>query len=344
MKNRNSDNKWKKAGRWLPGVFLSLAAGVILYFVTDWEQFGTAFRQIGIGSLLLASGLTLLFLVLRAAAWRELLDGKAGFWQAFRIINEGYLLNNILIHRAGEFARAIFMGQASGLGFTRAFSSIILERVFDLIFAAGIFLLCLPLVVGATWAKTAGIITLGVVLAGLVILFLMAIYRVKVEAWFGRLSIKGRLWNNLIKPQLNNLLDGLSVLTSPRRFLLGAGFILCSWLVAFGFHYALLRDLVPNAPFWWAIFTDTSLAMGIALPSAPAALGVYEGAIVGALALLGVSSSIGLAFAITLHAMQFIITAILGLIGLLQDGRSLTQINQIFDKKDKTPPENGVVS
>lgn len=339
MSQKLSD-QWKKVRRWLPGVLLSLVAALILFLVTDWREFGEAFRQIRFESLFLASGLTLVFLVLRAAAWRELLEGKAGFWQAFRIVNEGYLLNNILIHRAGEFARAIFMGQASGLGFTRAFSSIILERVFDLIFAAGIFLLCLPLVVGATWAKTAGIFTLALVMTGLIALFIMARQRVRVEAWFNKIQVQGKLWNRLIKPQLNNLLDGLAVLNHPRRFLVGAGLIFGSWLVAFGYHFILLRALVPDAPFWWAVFTDTSLAMGIALPSAPAALGVYEGAIVGALALLGVTSSTGLAFAITLHAMQFVITAILGLIGLAQDGRSVSQLSRIFEKRDTTASED----
>lgn len=331
--NRQSGGGWKKVSRWLPGVVLSLAVAVVLFFVTDWQAFARAFQQVRIISLLGAVGLTLVFLLLRAAAWRELLDGKAGFWQAFRIVNEGYLLNNILIHRAGEFARAIFMGQASGLGFTRALSSILLERVFDLIFAAGIFLLCLPLVVGATWAKTAGVITLVLVLAGLAVLFLMGRYRTRVQTWLERLNIPGKLWNQMLKPQAGNLLEGLAVLNRPRRFFLGAGYILLSWLVAFVFHFVILREFVPDAPFWWAVFGDTSLAIGIALPSAPAALGVFEGAIVGAFALLGVQSSTSLAFAITMHALQFVTTAVLGLIGLAQDGRSLSQLGRLFERR-----------
>jgi glycosyltransferase 2 family protein len=337
--NFQSSSKWKKVGRWLPGILISLVAAVILIFVTDWKEVGQAFRQINLKSLLFGMGLTVLFLIVRAAAWRELLDGKAGFWKSFRIVNEGYLLNNILIHRTGELARAIFMGQAGGMGFSRALSSIVLERVFDLVFAAGIFLLCLPLVVGASWAKTAGIVTLIIVLSLLVMLFLTARYRDRVERWLGKIQINGKLWNQLIKPQLNALLDGLAVLTRPRRFLFGAGLILLSWLIAFSFHFVLLRALIPNVPFWWAVFTDTSLAMGIALPSAPAALGVYEATIVGALVLLGIpaSTGTGLAFAITLHAMQFVITAILGLIGLAQDGRSLAELGRLFEKKETEP-------
>jgi glycosyltransferase 2 family protein len=321
---------------------LSLAAAIVLLFVTDWNQVGRAFKQIRIESLLIGMGLTIIFLLIRAAAWRELLDGKARFWVSFRIVNEGYLLNNIFIHRSGELARAIFMGQAGGMGFARALSSIVLERVFDLIFAAGIFLLCLPLVIGADWAKTAGIITLIIVMVGLLILFLTARNRERVANWLGGLRIKGKIWNQLIKPQINALLEGLAVLTRPRRFLVGAGLILLSWLVAFGYHFVLLRALEPSAPFWWAVFTDTSLAMGIALPSAPAALGVYEAAIVGALALLGVSTSIGLAFAITLHAMQFVITAVLGLIGLAQDGHSLAQLGRLFEKRPDEPAHEDV--
>jgi len=342
--NQSATGKWRKISRWLPGVLLSLAAAVILVFVTDWNEVGQAFRQIKLTSLLIGMGLTVVFLLVRAAAWRELLDGRCRFWQSFRIVNEGYLLNNIFIHRSGEVARAIFMGQAGGMGFTRALSSIVLERVFDLIFAAGIFLLCLPLVVGASWAKTAGIITLMIVILGLIVLFLIAQNRTSVENWLGKITIKRKIWNSLIKPQLSALLDGLAVLTRPRRFLFGAGLILLSWLIAFGYHFVLLKALVPTAPIWWAVFTDTSLAMGIALPSAPAALGVYEATIVGALVLLGIpaSTGIGLAFAITLHAMQFVITAIFGLIGLAQDGRSLAELGRLFERKEDEQSQEGL--
>jgi len=52
-------------------------------------------------------------------------------------------------------------------------------------------------------------------------------------------------------------------------------------------------------------------------PSSPGALGVYEAAVVGALQLFGVDASVALAMAITTHLLQYAITGVLGVYGLI---------------------------
>jgi uncharacterized membrane protein YbhN (UPF0104 family) len=98
--------------------------------------------------------------------------------------------------------------------------------------------------------------------------------------------------------------------------------------------------LVPNPPFWWGIFADSILAMGIAVPSAPAALGVFEASLVGALSILGISNSSALAYAIIMHFMQFIITGILGFYAISKQGRSLRSLFSSAQlKKNKSENE-----
>jgi len=75
---------------------------------------------------------------------------------------------------------------------------------------------------------------------------------------------------------------------------------------------------------WWGVFTDAVLALGIAIPSAPAALGTFEAAMVGALTILGIDQTTGLAYAITLHFTQIVITGVLGFVGLMRQGRSIS--------------------
>jgi uncharacterized protein (TIRG00374 family) len=153
---------------------------------------------------------------------------------------------------------------------------------------------------------------------------MMARYQEKVHGWAGWLGKKIPLVERLVIPQLDALLRGLSVLVNPRRFLVSFGWIALSWLIAVAEYYVMIYALNPRAPFWWGAFVDSVLALGIAVPSAPGALGVFEAAMVGALSLLGFSASIGLAYAVILHFMQWVITAIFGLLGLMQEGRSLS--------------------
>ena len=85
----------------------------------------------------------------------------------------------------------------------------------------------------------------------------------------------------------------------------------------------MLLSIAPDAPLWWGVFADSVLAMGIAIPSAPAALGVFEAAIVGGLRILGVDYSSALAYGIVMHFLQFSITGILGFYSLTKERHSL---------------------
>jgi len=73
--------------------------------------------------------------------------------------------------RAGELGRALFVGRASGLGMMHILSTILIERAFDIFFAAGILLITLPLVVGAAWIKPVAFTAFVIVIAGLAFLF-----------------------------------------------------------------------------------------------------------------------------------------------------------------------------
>jgi len=106
-------------------------------------------------------------------------------------------------------------------------------------------------------------------------------------------------------------------------------------LVAITQYFTIMLAIAPNAHYWWGIFTDAVLALGIAIPSAPAALGTFEAAIVGALTILGINETLGLGYAITLHFIQFVVTGVLGMIGLLRQGRSLGALFKDLRNRDE---------
>ncbi len=315
---------WNKTKRWLPGVVISATALFLVFRLASWQDIGSAIGSIQPWVLAVSAGLTLLFLVTRAMAWRMILEKKVSFSQTFWGINVGYLLNNLLPLRAGEFGRAFLVGQSSGLGAMHVFSTIVIERAFDLAFAAGLMLSTLPLAFEMDWAKPVSIITLVLVIAVLVVMYLMARFNEKVHGWITALGERIPLVKRFVVPQLDNLLRGLSVLVKPDQFLLCVLWIALSWLMGIFNYYIVVWSFAPQAPLWWGAFVDAVLAMGIAIPSAPAALGVFEAALTGALSILGIDPSIGIAYAIVMHFMQFVITGLLGFIGLAKQGKSLT--------------------
>jgi glycosyltransferase 2 family protein len=321
-----SSSLWRGVSRWLPGVIISLIALYFVFRLASWNDLRIALATFKIEYLPVAICITLVWLLCRAFAWRTLLGGKATVWQTYKAINIGYLLNNLFPFRMGEFGRAVVLGQSTQLGFMRVFSTVILERAFDLVYAAILLLSTLPLALGMDWAKPVAAMTLLVVVAGLVVLFLMALNQEKVENLVSRWGKKSKLIEKYILPQINSLLSGLKVLTQPSQFLISLFWIGMSWLLGVMLYYYMLGLIADHIPFWWGIFTDSILAMGIAIPSAPSSLGVFEAAIVGGLGLLGIDPSAALAYAIIMHFLQIVITGVLGVYGLLSERVSLRNL------------------
>jgi hypothetical protein len=108
------------------------------------------------------------------------------------------------------------------------------------------------------------------------------------------------------------------------------------WTVIY--HYSMIQ-VVPGSPFWTGAFIAAVLALGVAIPSAPAALGVFEAAFTGAVVLVGGSASTGFAYALIVHLIQFVVVGILGIWGIYRDGTSLSAfIGEVMKKGSQPNP------
>jgi uncharacterized protein (TIRG00374 family) len=262
--------------------------------------------------------------LVRGVVWQTLLQHKASYRDTFFTINEGYLLNNLLPFRLGELGRAYLLGRKAHLNFWEVLSTILVERALDLMIAAGLFLSTLPFVVGVTWAREAAMIVGIVILAGLITLYLMARNQTRVIQLIDRLGQRWKLARILNGGQISAFLSGLSVLTDTRRFLTAVGLIILDWAINIFQYYLMLLAFFPAAQPLWAFFALGSAALGIAAPSSPGSLGVFEAVLVGALAVFGVEPSGAAAFAIAMHFTMYASTGIFGVYALVTDGLSLT--------------------
>lgn len=311
--------------RILPGVLVSLMALAVLFFLVDWKLFVAALGQAHYAYLLFALPVYLISYMVRSRAWQIILMEEPPFKQVFFTEQAGYLMNNVMPFRLGELGRAVLLGR-HGLGFWRVLSSIVVQRSFDLILAAGLLLGTLPFVVAVPGAKQIGVVVGVMVLLALLSLYLLARNRARVLAWFDRL---GSRWPRLVeigRDKIASFLEGLSPLTDFRRFMRILGWLAFSWLLAIISHYLILLAFEPNAKPIWMAFALSVGMLGIALPSSPGYVGVYEAAFVSALSVFGVPYENALAFALVDHALYIGLTGILGAYALIQEGQSLGQV------------------
>jgi uncharacterized protein (TIRG00374 family) len=319
----STKNNWKRI---LPGLIVSVVALVVVISLLDFKKFGQVLLQADLRFLLAGAFTTLLWLVIRGFVWRTLLQNKASYRDSFITINEGYLLNNILPFRLGEIARAFLMSRKADLEFWQVIPSIIIERALDLAIAAGLFLCTLPFVIGISWAKQAAIGIGIIVIAGLGTIYFLARNRQHVLDWVDRVSERSLFVKKLAGRRVTAFFDGLAILTDGRLFLKALGWEGLNWLVGILQYYLFLRAFFPHPNLLWAVFAIGVGALGIAAPSSPGALGVYEAVLVGALVVFGLEASAIIAFALSMHILSYLITGLIGGYGLYKDGESLSSM------------------
>ena len=310
----------------MPGLVISAISLAVVFYFADIRHMVSALRLADFRLIAAGTGLSLLWLAVRGIAWRTLLQEKATFKQVFLTVNEGYLLNNILPLRLGEIGRAFLLGRKANLGFWQVFSSILIERALDLAIAAGLLLSTLPFVVGADWALQAALVAAGLVTTGLVVLYILARNRSWALDQFEKLSAKWPILRRAGGTRLEAFFSGLAVLTEGSLFLRAFLWMALDWGIAIVQYYVLILAFFPHAEVLWALFSLGVVALGIAAPSSPGAVGVMELSLVAALSLFNQDPSVALAFALTAHLINYLLTGILGAYGLAQDGESLASL------------------
>jgi len=318
----------KKISRWLIPLLISVLAFWLVLRNIDLSKFVSNLKRVGFEALLYATLLHFLSLFFRVFSWYVLLGRKVSFKDAFFTMNAGYLLNNVFPFRLGEIGRALLLDNPEGPSALEAFSSVIVERVFDVFLAAVFVLVMLPRVLAGDTQQTVIYIAFSVAMLGILVLYLIARFRKQMLVWLARWGEKAAFIERWVKPKAAQILEGLSVLSNPRLFFLAFGSLFISWMLAFVQNLVVFRTLYPNPPFWWMVFVLSIGTFGIALPSGPAGLGVFEGAMVAGFALLGVDAGLGFAHAIIIHTISIVYNNIFGLIGLHLKGEALVDLYQ----------------
>jgi glycosyltransferase 2 family protein len=335
-------NFWKSTSRWLPGVVISLIAILAIIHFVDLNRFVEAVLSANYWLILLVLPATIIWLMVRGIVWRTLLRGRASYRDVFWTLCEGYLLNTVLPFRLGEVGRAFLLGRKARLGFMDVLSTIIIERVLDVAFSAAILLSAVPFVVGAAGAGRIAIVIGALVVAGMIVLYVLARNGAWTLALFKRLSARWPKLQKMGGEMLDSLFSGLAILTDGWLFIRFLFWMALDWVIAVGQFWLLLQAFYPQARLLWSLFGLGAVAFGNAIPSLPGAVGTYEGALGGALTNLSGDQSTALAAALTAHLTGIILNVLLGAFALSREGETLMGVyRQLRNRQEQKLPENG---
>jgi uncharacterized protein (TIRG00374 family) len=309
---------------------VSLLAFFLAFRGANLAEVAGALRKANYFALIPGFVLMLLGLYLRALSWRVILGGGVHFGPVFDALNEGYLLNNLLPFRLGELGRAYLISRHSHLTAWQALSTIVVERIIDLVMAVVLLFAFLPLVVGLTWARSAAVTAVGLGAAAIVTLVFVTRNGERLARLAGDLlrRLPGRPLNpERWQARIESFLAGLSVLRDPRRALQAGFWSGMAWVAAGLGAWSMLRAFVPDATATMGFVTLTLVALGAAVPSAPGSAGVFELVIVQTLtAVFAVDRNLALSYGLVLHAANILMVTVLGSLALAREGESLADL------------------
>lgn len=316
---------WK---RLLPGAIISvLLIAAILYFV-DLHAMVDAIRNANYAMLGLGFVIGFVWMGVRAQVWRTLLRNRASYSAVFWTVGEGYLLNNFLPFRLGELGRAFLLSRKSDMKFMEILPTIVIERAMDLGYLAIILLSAIPFVTGAEGSGRIGIIVGVVVLFGFVLLYILARSNQWALNLFHKLSAHWPVLQRTGGSFLESFFAGLGVLTDGWLFLRFIFWMTLNWLISIVSYYFIIRAFFPDTQVIWAMFGLGAAAFGNAIPALPGAVGTLEGAFGGALVLLTGNESVSFAAALAVRLYNYINSGVVGGIGLMREGQTLSGIYQ----------------
>jgi uncharacterized protein (TIRG00374 family) len=318
--------------RLLPRILLLLAGmvlgvGLIVYLLrsVNLAQLGASFAHVDYLYLVLTIPFFVANLVLKVPRWALLFGDEApGFDTLFGAINVGYAVNALLPARLGDLVRAYWVRERAGLGMVRTLSTIALERVLD-----GITVLALFLVLAPTVALPANVrgsaLAAGVVFVLVLVVMIALAYLSNRENQFTRFLRRLEMGRGaIVAHAIRQVAQGLRALHSRRTVALVVLYTLVIWGTNCVILWLVVRAFHIDAPFAAGALGTAVVNLGMALPSTPGYLGVFDYLTVVTLGLYGVARTPALAAALIFHAIAFIPVTVIGIIYIARAGLQVT--------------------
>lgn len=323
----------KRIQFWI-GILVSIGCLAAIFVFIKPAEILAALKNTRYELWILVALTLVLFLVLRAIRWRYMLNiglesGGVTYGSVFHIQNIGYMLTNILPFRLGDVARAVLIGNVPPATISLGLSTMVVERIFDLLFIVILF----PFTVAAVERLPPEINTVAMA-TGFLAIFAALVMAGAANKRQSAIKIAEYILNRI--PFLNtkawlrrldDLLRGLDVLRSFRGASMLIILTIVVWLPIIAGYYIGMRAVNLDANLVEAAFVVCIAALSITAPSSPGQVGVYEAGVTFAIAtILGLPEGQAASFAFLNHAVNYVVIGILGIIGIARTGETFGSV------------------
>jgi uncharacterized protein (TIRG00374 family) len=309
------------------GIIVAAACGMgalVWWRGPNWHTVGDAFTVVRWEWVVVAIGLNLVSVIVRAIAWRTVI-GQAmpppqpRFPLVFSAFSVGLFANAVLPGRIGELARvAVLTRKLPGRSgaWAALLGTVFTHRLFDLIPSLALVVYVLLTAKVPHWAYTSLEVVLGIGFA--LFTFGVASARRHSRSVVDELGPVRRL--------VTMARHGLGVLHSPVHALVAAFFQCAGWFCQLMAVYTAMRAFHIHAPLPAAALVLVLMNIATLFPLWPGNVGLVQAAIALPLISYGVAKAHGVAYGFGLQAIEACVGVGVGTIFLAREGLSFAML------------------
>ena len=322
---------------WL-GIAISAFFLFLLFRKIDFDKLAAAFRVMDYRYLPPALALTFVSYYLRAVRWKFLLlpIKRTRLAHLFSSTLIGYMANNLLPARLGEFVRAYSLGQKERIGTSAVFASLVVDRLCDgftvlLVLLITFFSVRLP--AGMEHVQqglvTGGYVTFTLYLAVIAFLALLKSRTDWTLALVARLLTPvSAAFSDKVASLMRSFISGIRIPEGAVALCAVLVSSLLIWASAIWPVDLVLRSFGTPLPLTASMFIMVFLVFAVMVPASPGYVGTYHFACVTALSAFRIGSEQALSIAIVIHGLSFFPVIAAGLYCLWRDKLSLKKLSE----------------
>lgn len=325
-----------KGGVVVLGFIVALIFSVMIVKGLDWTKVQDAFSQAQwLPWLPLAIITYIIGMLLRGLRLKLLVveESTLSVGTASNIVAVGYVVNNILPLRLGEFARAAMLAERSGLPYLLALTITFLERLLDglvivFLFVAGSLLIS----VSSEIKQYAGVAAVLFAVAVTIVGFITLSPQSAIGLTSSLTSWMGRKWHHKFLGIVTQVNRGFACLRDAKSALLVLVSSLLVWVFESLFFMCVLPCFSMPISFVRATVTMAVTNLGILIPNSPGYVGVYhyacqnalkaislaQGVTPGTMVPLVVNDATAFSYAIVVHFVFFATVTVWGIFAIVK--------------------------
>jgi uncharacterized protein (TIRG00374 family) len=241
----------------------------------------------------------------------------------------GQAVNIVVPGRWGELARTYLGGEETGISKPYVLGTVAAEKLLDLVVLAILVAVLVPLVAlpERFTLRTTPVLVMAAAVGLGIAVFLAGrkLWLALMQRSLARLSPDlAERWEG----RLQSLMDGLSVLSAGKPAPAIWGWTVIAWLLSTLTNWFLLLAFGLAPSFLMAVFLLVVLQGGVAIPSTPGKIGVFQYLCVAAMSVFGVPSSVGFSYSMVLYAIAFGTTGVWAALALWKRSLNVRRLQE----------------